>query len=234
MGAIGGLCPVPFEVGGGDTEDERVYQAMRRAVGDGGVAVTENGIDGLWRRCKAGAIASLNTFPERAALQAFPHLATDHIPVYEEELGITPAAAATDVARRADITAAYTRKIQATGPDLATQLSAIDPRTSLLDIPRATSGVVALGKAFQPQDGTPSYGGGRLSTSFPNFSTEFHVPVILNLGASPVPGPGDQLIIARIKRTLRDVLPAWVSSAVITGSPGFYLDVSPLDYTAMS
>ena len=231
MGGIGWQNPVPFEVGGGETDDELVYEALRRAVGEGGAAENDSGIDGLWRQCKAIALASLGTFAERATLQAFPNLATDHIPVYEDLLGIIPGADATDVDRRAEITAAFTRKILSTLPDIRTQLRAIDARASVIEIPNSVSTIVVRGKAFEPQDGTPDYGPKR-STAFPNFALDFHTVVQLAT-STVVPSAADLLVIRRIKRYLRDVLASWCSFAVVT-STGFLLDVSPLDLTGMT
>lgn len=234
MGGYGWHNGFPFEYGGGETVDEEVYNALRSAVGKGGSAADDSGIDGLWRQCRAQTIATLMTFAERAALQAFPNLATDHIPVYEELLHITPAAGASDEERRRDITAAWTRQISADIPTLRTQLQLIDPRADILDLPHSRATTVVKGKGFEPQDGNPDYGGGRISSSYPNYASEYYLPILLDLaGAGPVPSAAVQIIIQRLKRLVRDVRPSWVDFAVMTGS-GFILDLSPLDATGMT
>jgi hypothetical protein len=233
MGAWGSFNPWPFEFGGGPTDEESIYNALRSAVGEGGSAKKDDGIDGLWRACCAGGLAALGSFAERAATQAFPNLATDHIPVYEELYGITPPEGATDEDRRQVIAARYVDRLLADEPDLAVALADIDVRATLVAIPPAISTTVQLGKAFEPQDGFPTYGGARLSTGYPNFSSDFYVPVLLTI-ATTLPTPVDLTSINALKRHLREALPAWVDFDVLTSTGPFILDVSPLDLTAMS
>ena len=90
-----------------------------------------------------------------------------------------------------------------------------------------------LGKAFQPQDGFPSYGGARLSTGYPNFSSDFYVPVLLTI-ATTLPTPVDLTSINALKRHLREALPAWVNFSVITRTGPFLIGVSPLGLTCLS
>jgi hypothetical protein len=230
----GGLAGFPLEYGG-ETIDEEVYGVLRNAVGIGGSARDDQGIDGLWRQCKAQAIASLLTTGERAALQVFPQIATDHLPVYEEELGLVPGEGATDEERRADVVAAWTRRLRADVPSLRQQIQLVDARADVLDVPRASSVVVVMGKAFEPQDGTPDYGP-RLSTAYPAYASEFLTPVTLAV-AGGIPSAADLLVMARLKRVLRDVLSSWQDFSVSvspTGGVGFFLDLSQLDLTAMT
>jgi hypothetical protein len=238
MGGYGGLNPWPLEYGGGPTEEETVYDAMRRAVGDGFPAPNENGIDGNWRMCRAMGIAALGTGGERAALQALPNLATDHIPVYEDLLGITPTVDEPDETRRQNNARAFTRKVQADVPELTVQLTTIDARLSIQEVPYDEGVIVNYGKSFEPQDGSPSFGGGRRSTAFPNYSTEFIVRVLFDLGMFPAPTSAEAAIIRKVKAFLNEVLPSWVSYSISTGGgiagTGFILDQSLLDVTAMT
>jgi hypothetical protein len=226
--------PFPFAFGGGETDDEEIYNALRAAVGIGGSAANEDGIDGHWRACKAGALATLAGMAERAALQAFPQIATDHLPEIEAELGpeLAPRAGATDVERRLDAAAAWTRRLGADGPTLARDLALIDPRATVLEIPHELSFVTTAGKAFEPQDGSLPFGGGRTGTALPNYADEYRTTVLFNVGGL-VPGPADDLVMARLRRLLAAVSPAWQDFAIVT-SEGFYLDLSPLDITAMT
>ena len=232
MGGYGG--PWPLDFGGGPTEEEKAYQALRKAVGEGGSAIREDGIDALWRRCKAMGLAAASTPVERAALQAFPQIATDHLPVYEDVFGIVPPEDATDQDRRIAIVAAYTAKAAENELDLAVGLTAIDTRLAPVAIPRALAWYVQFGKAFEPQDGAPSYGPVFKSTPCPNTSSDFYVPVQLTLAAGPMPTPVDVASIAKAKTFLRAALPSWVDFAVVTNLGPFILDVSPLDLTCMS
>jgi hypothetical protein len=232
---MGGSFPVDF--GGPEDDEDQIYTVLRNAVGEGGSAINDQGIDGLWRRCKAQGLATLQTMVERAAMQAFPHLATDHIPVYEAIARLVPGPMATDEDRRQAIVAAWTRALRADVPSLKQQLKLVDPRADVVDVPHDQSTVVVLGKAFEPQDGTPDYGPHR-STQFPNYASEFLVPVTLAV-VGGVPTATDLLTMERLKRVLRDVLPSWDTftvSAVDEAGPviGFFLDLSQLDLTAMT
>jgi len=115
-GGFGWHNPWPFEWGGGPTPDEAIYHAWRDALGSL-PAKDDTGIDGLWRQCRSSAIASVATFCERAVLQAFPHVATDHLPLWEDYLGVLPAG--TEEERRADVVEAYTRQPRADGQTVA-------------------------------------------------------------------------------------------------------------------
>lgn len=220
----------PLEFGGAPTREDLAYRALKSAVGKGGSAENEGGIDGLWRRCKAAGLAAASSAVERAALQAFPHLATDHIPVYEEVFGIVPPEGATDEDRRIAIVAAYTARVAENENELLVGLLAIDPRFSLAVIPRALAWYVQAGKAFEPQDGIPTYGPVAKSTPCPNASSDFYVPVLLTI-ATVLPTPVDVASVAKAKRYLRAMLPSWVDFSVITSTGPFLADVSPLDFT---
>lgn len=234
-GGFGWHNPWPLEWGGGETLDERTYEALKRAVGEGGYAKNEDGIEGLWRACRTEAIACFHSMAERAILQAFPNLATDHIPVYEELFRITPRGGASDEERRIPITEAYTRKIAADHPSLVIALQKLDPRFLLPDIPRATSIVVELGKAFEPASGGPYFGGGRQSTLFPNYASEYIIPVVLDLSATPAPSAAELLVVKNAKRFLNEVLPSWVTYEFsFAGAAGFILDDSQLDAAGLT
>jgi hypothetical protein len=228
MGYGGGF---PFEYGGGPTEDEIIYEAMKRAVGVGGYAPNEDGIDGLWRWARASAIASINTFAERAVLQFFPQTMTDHLPLAEDYLGIIPPEGATDEQRRAEVRAKLTEQFLSDGPDLLVALRQIDPRFVFDDPPHEQTATTYLGKAFEPQDGSPTYGP-RRSTGWPNYSTDFWVIVRLPLDPdNPVPTAVDDVVLGRARRMLNVLLPSWVDFKIVT-STGWVADVSPADFTA--
>lgn len=229
---IGWHNPIPFQIGGGPTEDELVYEALKRAVGEGGYAKDETGIDGLDRAIEAGMLSTINQASERAALQAFPSTATDHLSLHEDYLGIVASEEDTDVARRQAVADQLTLVADASEPSLAVQLARIDARASLLSVPHNLTAVVVLGKAFEPQDSTPTYGPMR-GTGYPNYSSEFYVPVLLNLGYV-TPTPADLLAIQRIKRLMREALPSWVHFSVITTPGPFILGVSLVGITPVT
>ena len=92
---LGWSNALPLELGGGPTDAERIYTALRRAMGQGG-AGPEGGIEDLWRQCKARAIADAGLGLEAAVLQAFPGEATELLETWEELLGVQPAATVAD------------------------------------------------------------------------------------------------------------------------------------------
>jgi len=234
-GGFGWHNPWPLELGGGETLDERTYEALKRAVGEGGYAKNEDGIEGLWRAVRTEALACFHSMAERAILQAFPNVATDHIPVYEELFRITPRGGAPDEERRIAIAAAYTRRIASDHPSLLVAMQSLDPRFLLPDIPRATSVVVELGKAFEPLTGGPFFGGGRTSTAFPNYASEYIIPVVLDLTATPEPTAVEQIVVVNAKRFLNEVLSSWITYEFsFGGSAGFILDLSELDATGLT
>jgi len=220
-GGFGWHNPWPLEWGGGPTEDEKTYEAMRSAVGNL-AARDDTGIDGLWRQCRAGIYASAGTFVERAVLQAFPQTATDSLPLWESFLHIVPTSDQTDEDRRAAIIETYTSRILADGPDVAAHLKAIDPRFLVLQIPSEKSTVTVLG--------TPFLAGAPFPAAAPNYSSHFLLPVQFSITGAPT--QDDRQKMQHARRFLADTLPAWVDFYLIT-SVGFVLDQSLLDVTAL-
>lgn len=225
MGGFGWHNPWPFEWGGGPTEDEAIYLAMRNAVGEGGSAKDENGIDGLWRACRATAIATACCAEERAILQAFPNIATDLLPTYEALLRTEPPTGATEVERRELVAAEWTALVEVDIPSLLDVLSRIDPRVALV-IPAEESTTV-YGKAFEPQDGLPSYGV-RKATGFPAYSTHDIITFVLLRTGDYAPTQDELDVVRRMRRYLHKVLPSWVDFQVALDSE-FRADISPLD-----
>jgi len=234
MGSIGWHNPYPFEPGGGETEVELQYNALRGSVGDGGSAEDDNGtVDGVWRQARASGMAQVSGTGQRAALQALPYLATDALEYYESLLFITPDPNETDEERRQAATTRYIERIQATAPDIEADLKAIDPRFSLVSIASGQTETTQHGRAFQDLAGTLPFNGGRQSTIFPNYSTEFVEYVLFALSVGTPPTIAEQLLIEQAKRHLDDVLPSWVNFQVFT-KLGFILDQDLLDLTGLN
>lgn len=213
-GGYGWHQPWPLTWGGGPTEDEAIYQAWRDALGSL-PAKDDSGIDGLWRQCRSSAIASVDTFVERAVMQAFPQVATDHLRLWEEYLGINPVG--TDEERRRAVVSAYIRKPRADGPTIAEYLENLDSRFSIKD--------------YHPSKGVSTVIGMPFSSRAANFSTDYRLQVLLS-GGDPT-NPLDLDILQTAKAYLNEVLPAWIDFQLAT-SVGFYLDSSPLDYTMLT
>jgi hypothetical protein len=216
QGGYGWHNPWPFEWGGAPTPDETIYEALRSAVGNL-AAEDDTGIDGLWRQCRAAAIAKVSELAELAVMQAFPQVATVHLELWEEYLSITPSGNATEEDRRLDVAIAYARMILADGPDLLQQLRTIDSRFTVDRIDREENTTTVLGCPYP--------------TLWPAYSGEGVLPVRLQTSA-PIPTEADRLSMMRAKRVLSEVLPAWQDFSIAT-SFGFVLDESPLDLTML-
>lgn len=222
-------------VGGGPSDVEAIWQALRDAVGKGGAAA-EDTIEDLWRQARARAIAFSSASMERAALQVFPNLATDWIEYYESLLGVVPPVGATEQDRRDEIARRFARELRADGQNLLTALQEIEPTSELLAVDPDKTTVAQFGVAFNARPYTAPFGTDNAS-NYPAYSTDMIVTVriTLEVGVTQIP----VLTYQRQEETLNELLPAWVDFAVTqvgsTGTTGFYLDGafdSYLDLTA--
>lgn len=223
----------PFEFGGGSSHTETIYAAMRSSVGVGGAALDDDGtIDGLWRQARAVGLAAAATTGERAILQAFPGRATDLLEYYEQLLGAVPEPGDSELERQAVVEQLWTERVRASLPDIAADLLAIDPKFSLASFDHAETTDTLHGRAFEDLAATLPFGGGRRSTRFPNYSTEFVVTALFDIGSGVAPSIPEQKLIERAKAHLNKVLPAPHAFQVLTGI-GFILDVDLLDLTGL-
>ena len=213
MADFGWANSLPLELGGQSSHIANVYAALRSAVGRGGTGSDEDGLEATWRAAKAEAIAASADAYERAALQALPSHATEHVPVYERVLGIAPGSDQTEEDRRRAVVAAWIGQIGATMTDVETALQAISTQFTLDELPEDESVVAMFGRMFpaygDEADGVPQY---------PNYSSDFVVRVLYTLASGETVIPS--LIRLAAKRLLNAVLPAWVDW-------GMYQDTSP-------
>lgn len=236
MGGIGWHNPLPFEIGGGETDAELLWMAMRSAVGEGGPG-PEDGLEDRWRQIKAVALAASEASMERAFLQHVPGFQTDSLEAEEERLGIEPASTITE--RQDAVREALTAALRVDIPSLRADLQRIDPAFDVEPVAYAQATVSLFGKAFGPRVGGAPYGTGVKSgvnaTGWPNYATDFVVHVRYTIpGGGPAVPPEETL--ARVRRHLCAALPAHVDF-VIYNATGFYLDggadgTSLLDITA--
>lgn len=232
MGGFGWHNPMPMTFGGGATRTERTYVTLRSAVGRGGSAQDDSGIEGLRRKVIARAVASVVSGGERAAMQAFPHLATDLLPYYERIYGLADDPDLTEAERREAAAQLYTLQLAASLPELAASLQAIDPRFSILSIDDSLSIVTVEGRAFEDYDGAEPFGGGRQSTALPNYSTRYDVIALLELEDGVTPGIAELRVMQRAARLLHDVLPTDATYHIITHL-GFAVGVSLLGFNGL-
>lgn len=233
---LGSLNPCPFRVGGGPTPSSKAYGQIRRALGEGGSAPDDTGLDGLWRRSRAKGLAAATSSKRRALLQAFPHLATDAVPFYERATGHVAAPDESETARREAVASLWAAQLEVDLPSLSDELAAIDPRITLLAPSYATETISHFGRVFGPLDpslGEPPFGATPAHSIAPNFATTFLVRVKFAVGYTGALTTDDARIYERCKARLRDILPSWVNFSVVT-STGFILNQSPLDLTGMN
>jgi hypothetical protein len=225
---------LPAELGGGTTHIEDVYNALRNAVGRGGSADSETGLEAAWRAAKSQAIAASCDAYERAVWQALPAHATEHVPVYERVLGIAPPSDANEEDRRLAVVAAWTARVLATTTGLQQSLQVISPKLGIEEQAHDLSTVTQLGRMF------PSYGDESAHgvPAYPNYSTEFVIRVTYTLDAGETRIPEAVQVGAR--RYLNTALPAWCDWELVHKSDpeqglicdgedvGSVLDVTPM------
>lgn len=239
MPGLGAGNPFPFELGGGPSQVEEVYDTLYQSVGTA-LQAEEGTIVSAWRWAKSYGIAATSQ-DERAFYQAFPDQSTDYLPVWEDILEIVPPSDATVVERQAAVLEAYTRSIDATYPKLDATLTSIDSRMEILIVPTANTRTTVPPRGFQDWD--PSAGdacgppfnlvfgadSGSTCTGVPNVSSDFVLYLFYDTGGAMTVSDARKLEDA--KASLNESLPAWVDFRSFTDC-GFILDEDLLDITA--
>jgi len=233
--------PLSFELGGGPSPQEMVYDAMFQNVGDG-IQAGEGTLVEKWRMARARGIAA-SQLDDKATAQAFPDISTDYLPRWEEILNISLNPAASEVERQQTVLAEYTRTIDATYPKLLTALTDLDPLMEIILMPPALTRTTVPPRGFEDWD--PSAGdasgppfrlaatgsAGDNATGYPNFSDDFILFVLYDIGVG-VPSATATRTMADARTELNESLPAWVDFRLFTVC-GFILDQDLLDITAL-
>lgn len=234
MPGFGSGNPFPLELGGGPSTHEQTYDLLKQAIGVGATA-GEDTIDADWRMAQArGLRAAFNA--DRAINQGFPHLATDFIEVWEELFFLVPGDLC-DEDRRQQILDRLVRVIDASGPGVEDDLQEIDPLFEIVDVDSDTARTTEHGRAFEDYDTGdgdacgPAFNGGRSSTEWPNYSTEFISVVKYGITPGQLTNEAKRRL-ARAKAVLCEVLPAWVDFVIFNSDTGFILDQDLLDIGA--
>ena len=235
---LGSLNPLPYRIGGGPTPTSKAYATIRQAVGKGGSAENELGIDGLWRRSRAKGLAAATSPTRRALLQSWPQVATDAIPYYERILGIVPGVDDTEPQRRAVIVPLWTQTPVRTWGELRAGLQAIYAGFDLVEQLDSDATISDMGRAFDPHALDPKLGppmaipGG--CTQWPAYSSRrtICVSMLLGAGTAPVPTPQELAYVEQAKRFLRTALGADRDFAIYTGP--WVLGSTPLGFAVLS
>lgn len=235
MASFGGFGGFPIELGGRPSAEERIYRVLKNSLGTGGTSNDDlevTTIDGLWRFSRAAGLAAIEAVEEAAHWQAWPHTASDMIPEYEDILGILPSASSvTENERRQTVVERWTSQVVATYPGLSGKVQDVDPRVDLLQPDRERSSYVIEGMNYAQFANPGSFENGRSCTNFPNYSSEFLVTALIDVGEGEAAVGEIGRIAGQLEQMLDDVLPAWNDWAVATDL-GFTLDTSLLDVTA--
>jgi len=230
--SFGASNPFPFWLGGDPSPLEEIHDALRANLGVDGCG-PEDGIEDNWLWCLAEAIDADQAAPERAALQAFPLTATDHLPVYEQRFGLP--SVGTDQDRRLAIDAFQNSEAIDDIPDLTVALLAISPHLGLQFNTRNQSMLTDAGKTLAPRGaGFPPYGG-RVASDFVNYADEYVLHITWDtVAAGALPNDG---IVRAVADLMTRSLAAWEDWQLHQLADGFFLDggadgLSVMDFTA--
>lgn len=226
---------LPMQVGGSPSRFEKAYAALQRMVGVYGYSTDDDEIEAMWRASKAHAMATFESFDERAAYQAIPEYATDHIPLYEESLGIETDTSLSDEQRREIIVPDYTGVPETWTSALEEALQRIDSLASIRTRTWANAGACQIGRWYEPYEvssgTTYDANGDRTNTAWPNPSDMHSVIIEYSLGSGVVPNREQLRKTEEMLAHTIEVCPAWNEVHVIYAT-GFILDQSLLDATA--
>jgi hypothetical protein len=229
MGGWGRQNPWPLQWGGGKSSFEQLWDAMRSMLGTKGAGPVGS-LEDAWRESKVAGMLAVLTMAERAALQATPEKATDHLPVYESLLKLPRAA--TQLERQQAVGAAWTESLSAVLVRLQVRLTAIDADVTILPLDPDATHMFHFGAAFQTDAATfpfrPVGSSSPLESSWPMFSQHWIMYIYWLNQPGGIPPAATRLLV---ERELNKSLPAWTDWRIIT-KIGFLLDLDPLDLTA--
>jgi len=213
MGGYGRQNPWPFQWGGGSSPYEELWMGLRTMLGTNGAGPI-GGLEDAWREAECAGLVAVTTMAERAALQALPRWATDHLGAYEVLLGLSAAGEATD--RRDAARAAWVDVDTAINPALVALLTDIDSGLGVVALDPDHVATSHFGKAISTTGQCLPY----LGSQWPNYSSD-HVLHLLWTGLpSGIPAQDKH---DEVEQLLNRALPAWVDFSIMNGQQ-FYLD----------
>lgn len=206
---LGGLSPLPMQIGGGATIAEKLYRESRSALGRNG-AGPEGGLEDSWRKCRALAMSKAVSAAERAAMRAFPSSGGEALPIWEALLGVDQEA--TDGARIEAVTSAYTQSLDAVGESIEQRLQAIDATITVEAVDPDSTTIARFGQPFQVDAGDAHD-----TSMWPAYSEH---AILLVKWPGGIPDANKR---RRVERILNRDLPAWWDWRIFNAS-GFYCD----------
>ena len=227
MGNLGARNPLPMHLGGNPSPTEAVWRALRAAMGTTAsgkpTAGPVDGIEDSWRVSKARILARGQQLVELAALQAFPHVATVSLPVYQASLNVQPQP--TEQQDREACTAALVAKTDGVAYHVEIALQRIDPAITLQYVPFDQAVVEELGQMLREMSVPLLWS--KPETSWPCYSDAFFCVVSW-------PGSPSQSEIASAAQILHESLPAWQDWAIVDSTDGgFFCSHSLLGLDAL-
>jgi hypothetical protein len=230
--SIGGTNPIPFVLGDAVSPTEASYTSLKSMVGEHGYG-SDTGIEGEWRLAKAVALGALSTGDERAVLQAYPQEASDFVPVYEAQFGITTNELEGIEPRAKRIAEQYTTVPRTWGAELQAALTALDPRITLLHLPYEKVDITHHGRPFdtsnEPSRPFAQPGVDYTISAYPNVEGDTTVIVLFELDPGAMPTANNIETRTKIVSLLNTVLPSWCDFTILLDSTPFTLDFSRLD-----
>lgn len=221
--AIGATNQLPFRVGGGPTEVEKVFAFLKNAVGIGGSSPNPLSIEATWRRAIAKGLVCARGADARVVYNAFPQFATDFLAYFERVLQLTPATDETETQRREEATTKWVSSLSARIPEVAAALQEIDPAFTLPDVASDREITSLPGRVFAPFDvggEAPTYGSGPGFSRLGMYNTYDVVRVQF---ATTYDGPLTAVDLRKIERAkdlMRSVLPSWNDFWIYVLQPG--------------
>lgn len=224
---LGWTNPLPMALGGGPTDIENMWRAMRAMMGGEHGPGPEGGIDDLARQQKATSLAGAERAIERALLQTFPALATDALPIWEELL--LASGADTTVTLRELLVLAWLPPDGATTPHLTADLTTISAQLTIQIEDVDDVHTTIAGKYQAPNDDIPSFGTTSppgISAVLPMFATRDILRAVYTLEAGETEIPA--VAADDVTRLLSRRLPAWQTWTLVQldddDGAGFFLD----------
>lgn len=222
MAGLDWTNPLPIVLGGGPTDIEGTWLALRSAEGGEHGPGPVGGLEDASRQIQAAAIAGTDRAIERGFLQTFPGLSTDALPLWE--IALLSDGADTEVALRALLEALWRTPDGATTPHLAQALLDISAQLSIELEDEDLTIVTCPGKYLAPTDDVPEYGPFP-AARLPNYGSRDVLRVVYTLGVGEIAIPEN--VTRDVTKLLRRRLPStmtWTLTQVTEGSAVFLLD----------